>query len=663
MYFGADYYPEHWPENRWPVDAALMKKLNFNVVRLAEFAWVKMEPDEGAYDFAWLDKAIETLAEHGIDVVLCTPTASPPNWLIAKHRDILPRDSKGIVKESGSRRHYCPSNGTYHDYTRRIVRAMAEHYKDNKSVIAWQVDNEFGCHDTARCYCDNCAKAFRAWLKEKYGTLERLNEVWGTIFWGQTFTDWKEVPLPWYNPSGHSPGLKLDFCRFASESYARYQKIQVDILREVMPGTPITHNLMPQFLEIDYFDLARDLDFVSWDSCPGFGASPCSPAIGHDICRGLKRDRPYWVMEHEVVPVHWRPVNSLLRPGIVRLWTYQSIAHGAEGILYFRWRWCLFGHENLHDGVLPQDGQPGRAYREVLELAEELQRVMPHIESSSAEAAVALLMDYDIVWALGDHPDPTNRISYWDVLFRYYEALFRIGVQIDVVHPRADLSRYKLVVAPMLYIVDEKVSRNLHSYVEEGGFLIATFFSGIADRNGNVIDKPFPGPLSDLFGITVPEYDPVPESFDNSIVVEGSTLRASEYPIDIWCDLIELKGGKPVAAYSKDFYAGTPAITINAFGKGTAVYVGTMGKDSLEKDLIRWAAESAGIRLEFAPIDGVEVRPRYAKDSVYYFVMNHNAEAVDIAVPREMIDLISHKSVQRSTTIPSYGVAILKAPR
>ena len=659
MFFGADYYPEHWEEERWQIDASLMKRLNFNIVRLAEFAWVKMEPDEGVFDFAWLDKAISILSKQGIGVVLCTPTAAPPQWLTSKHPEILQKDEKGITASTGGRRHYCQTNTVYHDYCRKIVAAMAKHYKRNKAIKAWHIDNEFG----GRCYCENCAQEFRNWLKKKYRTLDKLNKRWGTIFWSRTFTDWSQIPLPWNHPYIHSPHARLDFSRFSSESFVHFQQIQVEVIREEMPSCPITHNFMQEFTEIDYYDLAKNLDFVSCDIYPNLGASPAYAAIVHDMARGLKGGKPFWVMEQQVGPVNWKQVNSLLRPGIPRLWTYQAISHGADGVVYFRWRWARFGHEQFHSGIMPHSAEPGRAYSEIEQLGSELKKVMPTLDKTTVNAEAALIMDYPTAWFIGDNGTvPNKQVKYLEMVNRYYRALFALPIQTDLVSPKADLSKYRLVVAPLLTLVDDKTAKNLRDYVKKGGFLILTLFSGIVDETGIVFEKPFPGPLSDLMGIKVREFDPVPESFVNEIGITGASLNKGVYKIEKWCDIIETQKAKVVATYSYDFYKGKPAVTLNSFGKGNALYIGTMGKDGLERDLLRWAALKAGIKFALIAKDGIEIRPRTGKDAKYYFVLNHNAVAENISISGEMEDIVSGKKISGTETIAPYNILILKSP-
>ena len=387
MKLGVCYYPEHWPRERWPIDAAMMREAGLTVVRIAEFVWQLMEPAEGQFAWDWLDEAIATLAAAGLEVVLGTPTAAPPAWLTHDYPDVLPVDAQGRTRNSGTRRHYCPTSPTYRRHSERIVRAMAERYGRHPAVVGWQIDNEFGCHDTVRCYCDQCAAAFRDWLKRKYGSLDALNEAWGAVFWSQSYGRWEEIRLPNLTPTGANPSHLLDYDRFASETTVSYQQLQVDLLRQHTAGQFITTNTLGNFEDLDYHDLARPLDFIAWDSYPtGYAefqgeslylpgkpdasfaydvGDPYVTGFCHAQARGFKQ-APFWVMEQQCGPVNWARFNTLVRPGTVRLWTWHALAEGADAVVYFRWRAVRFAFEQHHSGLLHHDATPATGYRELL---------------------------------------------------------------------------------------------------------------------------------------------------------------------------------------------------------------------------------------------------------------------------------------------------------
>jgi beta-galactosidase len=377
FYFGAAYYPEHWEPDRWEHDACLMQAAGFNIVRLAEFAWAKMEPREGKFDFGWLDRAIEILSAHGIQVVLGTPTASPPPWLMAKRADLFLVEQNGVRQTYGLRREYCPSHPLYREHTAQIVHRMAEHFKDNPAVIGWQIDNEMG----ERCYCDICRAEFQRWLQKRYGTLDALNERWGTVFWSQIYSDWSQIPVPLSTAHSHNPGLALDYRRFISDTYCDYQKLQSDIIRHYCQNHFVTHNLMGfGFGQLNYYDLAADLDHVSWDIYNRHQwdmraeVDPARAALSGDAMRGLKKQN-YWVMEQQSGGGGWEHVAVPPKPGELRLWTYQSITHGADAIVYFRWRTARVGTEQNWQGILEHHGSPGRRYAEVCQVGRELKKI------------------------------------------------------------------------------------------------------------------------------------------------------------------------------------------------------------------------------------------------------------------------------------------------
>jgi beta-galactosidase len=482
--FGVDYYPEHWPEERWATDARLMRDAGINTVRLAEFAWSKLEPQDGIFDFDWLDRAIAVLAEHGIDIIIGTPTASPPAWLMAKHPDAFLVDENGRQRTYGNRREYCPTNEAYLHHSLRVVRAMAQRYAARDEVFAWQIDNEFG----DRCFCSSCAAAFRKWLEGKYGTLDAVNSAWGTIFWSHTYSHWDQIPVPITAGGAPNPGLALDYRRFCSDSYVRFQKLQIDVIRAACTEAVITHNMMGfGYDKIDYFDLAQDLDVVSWDNYQrnqfhGLQADAdwSGSALSNDAMRGLKR-KNFWVMEQQAGPAGWDIVGVTPRPGELRLWAYQAVAHGADAILFFRWRTPRWGTEEYWHGVLDHHGEPGRRYEEIQKMGRELARIGDEILGSAPKADVAILSSYDSRFAFqiqGHNP----RFSYEQCIASWYRALHRRHLAVDIVCPKDELAEYKLVIAPALHVITEDLAKHLGEYVKSGGTLVVTARSGVKDQ-------------------------------------------------------------------------------------------------------------------------------------------------------------------------------------
>jgi beta-galactosidase len=642
FYFGVDYYPEHWPEERWAEDARLMAEADFNVVRLAEFAWAVMEPQEGQYDFDWLDRAIAVLDAHDIRVVLGTPTASPPPWLMAKSTDLFRVSEDGRRRTFGNRRAYCPNNPVYHDHTGRIVTHMAEHYAGHPAVIGWQIDNEFG----DRCYCPICARAFQEWLQRRHGSLDALNERWGTVFWSHTYSDWGQIPLPLTTGGSPNPGLALDFFRFSSDSYVAYQQMQVDLLREKCPEHFVTHNLMGfGYDRIDYFDLARDIDFVAWDNYPrGYWdmqaeIDPSHAALSCDAIRGLKRQN-FWVMEQQAGPSGWETMGMAPRPGELRLWTYQAIAYGADAIVHFRWRTARFGTEQYWHGLLDHHGHPGRRYEEIQRTGAEIKQIGQYAHGSSVRPSVAMILSYDSRFAFQIQAN-NPQFSYSAHFHQVYHALYERCVAVDVVAPTADLSPYKLVIAPALHLVSEAIVENLRRFVQAGGVLVVTPRSGVKDEANAVVHMGLPGLLADLCGVEVEEYDSLPADVRNRLEFTlpelASTPSASA---SVWCDVLKPNGATVVARYTQDYYAGQPAITLNDVGQGQVIYVGTVGNAPLYEALVGWLLDLVGVPPLLIVPEGIQVTERWQGDQRLLFVLNYTDRKQEITLDGHYVDLL-----------------------
>ena len=659
--FGVDYYPEQWPEERWSVDARLMAEAGINVVRLAEFAWSFLEPDPGCFEFDWLDRAIATLHGQGIQVILGTPTASAPPWVMAMLPDSYKVNEHGQRLAYGNRCEFCPSHAGYRERGRMITRAMAVHYAEHPAVIGWQIDNELN----GRCYCNNCQSGFQNWLRSRYSTLDRLNAAWGTAFWSHVYTEWSQVPLPVETGGVPNPGLDLDFRRFMSETFACFQQEQVDILRQVCTKHFITHNFMGfGFDQINYYDLAKPLDFVSWDNYPRTGwhlakeVDHAYLALGHDTTRGFK-GKPFWVMEQQSGSGGWKTVGITPRPGEMRLWTYQAIAHGADAIVYFRWRTARFGTEQYWHGVLHHHGKPGRRYEELKAIGTELKYVGDHVVGSENRNQVAMIHSYDTRWAFQGQPNHDD-FHYPALFTSYYKALHSRNIGVDIVPPDADLSHYQLVVAPALYILPPEAADNLRNFVHQGGTLIATARSGVKDESNAVVNQYLPGLLADVCGVEVADYDVQPE--DRTVPLElalpgRETLIAQAR---LWFDILRPTTSQVVATYQSEYYSGEPAITLNRFGEGQAIYIGTLGDDALHDTLLGWAVESVGIDPVFNVPSGVEAATRWHGNQQLIFLLNHTGESREISLPQPQLDLLTGTAVEKIVTIPPYGVFLLQ---
>lgn len=629
--FGVDYYPEHWPKERWATDAKMMREMGVTIVRMAEFSWSKWEPREGEFHFEDLDEAIEILGREGIDCILGTPTAAPPKWIIDRNPEIQPMDAEGRRYFFGGRHHDCQSNPVYREHIRRFVTAFARHYAQNPHVVGWQVDNELGNSHGNLCYCPSCEKRFRQWLKQKYQTIERLNQCWGTAFWSQGYTSFDQITAPKMTTSGHNPSQQLDWKRFCSDLVLEFHQFQADILRQAAPGKFITHNLMGFSDKLDYHRLGEQLDFASHDQYPGghfHARHDVYRADFHaaelDLVRSVKK-KPFWIMEQQSGITGWEILGRTPRPGQLGLWAMQCVAHGADTILFFRWRSCLMGTEQYWHGILPHNGEPGRYYREIKAFMDQAGPWMEEMQGAMPPKEAAILFSYEQDYAFAiqpHHPD----LRYTQHLMTYYGALHRKHIPTDFVRENDDWSGYKVLIAPLQFLMTPELSAKLHAYVAGGGRLVLDFRCGVKDAHNLAISTDtLPCLVHDLCGIRVTEYDCLRDAV-GEVVWNGEA-----YESYLWNDIIELDTATMLAAYGKEFYQGSPAITCNAYGQGKTYYVGTQMSPALADRMIEEV--TAGI----APLAdtpwGVEVTQREKNGKRYLFVLNHTGTEQPISLP------------------------------
>lgn len=569
MKFGVCYYPEHWPEARWAEDARLMGELGLKIIRLAEFAWAKMEPEPGVYEWDWLDRAIALFAEAGMDVILGTPTCTPPAWLTRQHPEILRVDANGRSRNHGTRRHYCPNSPTYRTFSCQIVTQMAQRYGQDARVVGWQIDNEFGGGKTARCYCPDCAAEFQSWLQARYGTVEALNEAWGTIFWSQTYGNWWQIMPPGDDVNYKNPSHVLDFYRFSSDSYVSYQQEQIDLLRQLAPGRFVTHNFMGLYQDLDQFDLAQSLDFITWDNYPTGNpdrwrqilyppgsdtrqndpvyaydvGEPIVQSMSHALMRGLKQ-RPFWIMEQQCGHINWGAVNPGIRPGTPRLWVWHAVAEGADHIVYFRWRATLLAQEQYHSGLLGHDGRPDVGFGDQQTLLGELDQ-LSQLSAAPLDAPVAILFSFDDLWALQLQPH-RHDFHYLRHLYAFYHACLRLGIGVDLVPDTADLSRYKLVIAPTAHLTDAALAQRLHNYASGGGTLLLGVRAGFKTPSNRVTDQPLPGALRDLAGVTITSWQSLPPG---QAVPFRSGIAGFAGEASYWVETLGVETAVPLVTY------------------------------------------------------------------------------------------------------------------
>jgi beta-galactosidase len=656
--YGGDYNPDQWPEAIWEEDVRLMQEAGVNLVSLGIFSWSKLEPQPGIYNFEWLDRIIELLYAHGISIDLATPTASPPPWLARLDPGVLPVTADGVRLGIGSRRHVCPHNATYREHAARMATQLAQRYHDHPALALWHIDNEYACH-VGECFCETSAQALRQWLQTRYGTLDALNEVWGTTFWSQQYGDWQEIQPPRRAPAFINPSQTLDWQRFCSASWLACFEDQRAILREITPDIPLTTNFMGFHKPLDYWTWAAREDIVSNDAYPDTSESEwmIGSAMVCDLIRSLGKGRPWLLMEQAPTHVNWRVRNATKRPGVMRLGSYQAIARGANGVMFFQWRASQFGAEKFHSAMLPHAGTDTRVWREAKALGAELKQ-LDGLLKSEVHAEVAILFDWESWWALEQEGKPLNDLRLMPLVKAYYTTLYQQGVTIDFAHPNADLSQYRVVIAPQLYLLNDQAVQNITQYVANGGTLLMSFFSGIVDEHDHVRLGGYPAPFQDLLGMHVEEFAPYALVQTNEI----RTVDGQQFSCTQWSDIIQLHGAESLAAYRHDYYAETPAITRHPFGQGVGYYVGTQLDDAGLSWLLNRVSSEAKVSGSPTNPIGVEIIQRNDDTHTWLFALNYSDQPVEIKLDRSGRNVISGQPVERSITLGSSDVAIIQSP-
>jgi len=640
---GVCYYPEQWPRAYWEDDARRMRDVGIRRVRIGEFAWSRIEPEPGRYEWGWLEDAIAVLAAEGLEIVLGTPTATPPKWLIDLYPDVLAVDKVGRTRRFGSRRHYCFSSETYRRETARIVTAMAERYGQNPAVVAWQTDNEYGCHDTIESYSDNAAAAFRVWLEARHGTIDALNAAWGCVFWSQEYRCFAEVDLPNLTVTEANPAHRLDFQRFSSDQVVSFNRLQTDILRAHSPGRDILHNFMGFFTAFDHFDVAADLDAATWDSYPlGFleqgwwpeavkerflrQGHPDQAAFHHDLYRGVGRGR-WQVMEQQPGPVNWAPYNPAPLPGMVRLWTWEAFAHGAEVVSYFRWRQAPFAQEQMHAGLLRPDRVDDVAAHEARAVAAEIASVTAHFEAR--QARVALVFRYEAQWVF-DIQRQGASFQYTQLVFEWYSALRKLGLDVDIVDPRQNLEGYSVIVMPALPILDEDVVARLRA---SGAVVVIGPRSGSKTIDYQIPEGLAPGPLRGLIPITIGRVESLRPTHREDVTGGGAISRWLEHIEGAVQVCASTEGGRPVWVQHERVH-----------------YMGAWPDEALLTRLLATACVEAGIAPVALP-EGLRLR----SGGPVQFAFNYSAEPVALGTVLDGVE--GYTFLLGGPVLPAAGVA------
>lgn len=669
IWYGGDYNPDQWPEEVWDDDVRLMKKAGVNLVSVGIFSWAKIETSEGVYDFDWLDRIIDKLGEAGVAVDLASATASPPMWLTQAHPEVLWKDYRGDVCQPGARQHWRPTSPVFREYALKLCRAMAEHYKGNPYVVAWHVSNEYGCHNRFD-YSEDAEHAFQQWCEERYGTIDAVNDAWGTAFWAQRMNDFSEIVPPRFIGDGNfmNPGKLLDFKRFSSDALKAFYIAERDTLAEITPDLPLTTNFMVSASGsvLDYDDWGDEVDFVSNDHyfIPG-EAHLDELAFSASLVDGIARKDPWFLMEHSTSAVNWREINYRKEPGQLVRDSLAHVAMGADAVCYFQWRQSKAGAEKFHSAMVPHAGEDSAVFRDVCELGADLNKLSDEgiLGSRLAKSRVAVVFDYESEWATEHTATPTQHVHHVDEPLAWFRALADQGVTADVVPVRGAWDDYEMVVLPSVYLLSEETTRRVRDYVVGGGRLVVTYYTGISDEKDHVWLGGYPGSIRDVVGVRVEEFMPMGDDFMG--VPDRLELSNGAVAHDIADVIGSVDGTATVLETFKDDpwtgMDGAPAIVAHTFGEGRSVYVGArLGRDGIALSLPE-ILDSLGMA-EAGGNDGrvLHVEREGANGSRFVFSFNRTHETVRVPVEGEVV-VSSFADVDGETaSIKPNGVIVTK---
>lgn len=647
--YGADYNPEQWGPRVWREDVALMREANVSIVSLAIFGWARLEPEDGSYDFTLFDQIMDLLHDNGVAVCLATATASPPAWLVHKHPELLPVDAAGRVLGFGGRQSWCPSSRTFMSYATGLVRRLAEHYRDHPALVAWHVSNEYGCHN-AWCYCPTSAQEFRRWLEARYGTVERLNHAWGTDFWSQRYASFDQIEPPRLAPTYCNPTQQLDFARFSSDELLAQYLAERDVLHEVTPGVPVTTNFMVGLgtKKLDYLRWGPEQDLVSNDHyLAEWAADPQAElAFAADLTRGCAKGEPWMLMEQSTSAVNWGEVNTPKRPGEMWRNTLAQIARGADSISYFQWRASAAGAEKFHSAMVPHAGRDSRVFRDVVEQGRRI-GLLSELAGAKSDNPVALLFDFPSWWACEQDSHPRQDFAYRDVVMAWYEPLWRANVGVDVVGVGAELSAYRVIVVPSLYLTSDATAAKVAAAASRGATVLVTYFSGLVDEDDRIRLGGYPGAFRDLLGVRVEEFVPLRDGVSVGLS-DGSQVER-------WAEDMAIASAEPVLRYVGGQLDGKPAVTVRSVGAGRAWYVSAELCAATTSDLVSRVLREAGVTPVAATKGSIEVVRRGS----YVVAINHSGRPAEVSVSGR--ELLTGADVGPWVEVPAGATAVVRA--
>ncbi|MGG7058189.1 beta-galactosidase [Clostridium tertium] len=667
--YGGDYNPDQWSKETILEDMKFFKLANINTVTLPVFSWALLQPNEDTYNFEWLDNILETLKENNIYVCMATSTAVQPNWMSKKYPEILPVDFEGRKRKFGGRVKFCPNSKKYREFSVNLATKFAKRYKDYPNIIGWHIGNEYDNY----CYCEHCENKFKEWVKNKYKTIEAVNKAWNMNFWGHTLYSFDEIVAPsglsemWYGydkQCTNFQGIAIDYNRFMSDSILECYLGEYNAIKAITPNIEITTNLMGTFKPLDYFKWAKHMDVVSWDNYPGLNADPSDTSLRHDLMRSLKNGKPFMLMEQTPNQQNWQPYNSVKRPGVMRLWSYQAVAHGADTVMFFQMRQSIGACEKYHGAVISHAGHENtRTFRECSELGEELKALGDTIIDSKYNAKVAIIFDWDNWWAVEFSSGPSISLKYVEQIERYYKAFHNLNIAVDFVEPTGDLSKYSVVLAPVLYMLKDGAADNIKKFVSNGGTFITTYFSGYVNENDLVSLGGYPAELRDMLGLWVEEIDALPPDMNNSInLVYKLNPMKDNYTCNMVCDIINLEGAEALAVYGFDFYKDKPVFTYNKYGDGLAYYIGSNPEQSFLNDFALRLAKENDLLLGIENKEGIEITQRYKDNYSLTFVLNHNNDEITLELDnKNYINILNNESIKENLKLKPKDVAILKS--
>lgn len=652
--YGGDYNPEQWPREVWQEDVRLMKEAGVNLVTLAVFSWSRLETADGVYDFGWLDEVMDLMDSNGIGVDLATPDAVPPAWLIAQHPDILPVLADGTTFGFGSRQHFDVSHPAYREKSLAMAEKMGERYAQHPALCMWHVNNEYG----PVSYGPHADRAFREWLQRKYTDLTELNQAWSTDVWGQVYSDWSQVNAPAQPRAWSNPSRRLDYHRFTSDSMLEHYKAERDILRRHTPDLPIVTNFMRFYKNNDYWAWAAEEDAAALDIYPDPREADAhvAAALNFDLMRSLRKGQPWLVMEQATAAVSQWSVNVSKLPGKMRLGSYQAIAQGADSILFFQWRQAKGGTERYHSGMVNHAGPNTRVFREVCQLGQEL-KGLGGITGTRSAAKVAIVFDWDCWWALELGNSPRSDLSYTQEVLRLYRPFFDANIPVDFVNTASDLSQYGLVVLPASYLLSDQAAQRVEDYVSDGGRLVASYLSGIVDPDNTIRLGGYPGALRNVLGAWSEELHPLAGEGEE---VKLSTADGGTASASYWTEHLHTETAEVLASYASGRLSGSPAVTRNTFGQGTAVYLSARVDSTFLEELLAVERAAAGIRAELDAPLGVQVRRRTGNRGSYLLVLNHNDAPVSVDVKAGGTDRLTGTQLQGTVELAANGVLVLE---